>query len=60
MGLPTPPDGLNRQQMMEWINLEISSNLYDEVDLAALQAKLIATRDAPQSLQEQGIETETE
>jgi hypothetical protein len=48
MGLPTPPDGLNKAQLIQWIELEISSNLYDAIDLAALQEKLVATRDVPE------------
>lgn len=48
MGLPTPPDGLQKAQLIEWIELEISSNLYDAIDLAALQEKLIQTRDMPE------------
>jgi hypothetical protein len=33
---------------MEWIEIEIASNLYDANDLAELQAKLVATRDVPE------------
>jgi len=50
MALRDAPDGLNRAQLMEWIQIEIASNLYDANDLAELQAKLVATRDAPEPL----------
>jgi hypothetical protein len=48
MALRDAPDGLSKAQLMEWIEIEIASNLYDAVDLAALQEKLIQTRDAPE------------
>ena len=58
MALRDAPEGLNRAQLMEYLELEIASNLYDADDLALLQDKLAATRDAPPTLKEQGIETE--
>jgi hypothetical protein len=58
MALRDAPEGLNRAQLMEWIEIEIASNLYDATDLAALQEKLLQTRDTPPTLKEQGIETE--
>jgi hypothetical protein len=58
MALRNAPDGLNRAQLMEYLEIEIASNLYDANDLAELQAKLVATRDMPPTLKEQGIETE--
>ena len=58
MALRDVPDGLNRDQLIEWFQMEIASNLYDANDLAELQARLIATRDTPPTLKQQGIETE--
>jgi hypothetical protein len=58
MALRDAPEGLNRAQLMEWLELEIASNLYDAVDLAALQERLVQTRDTPPTLKEQGTETE--
>ena len=48
MALRDAPDGLSKAQLIEWIELEIASNLYDAIDLAALQDKLVATRDVPE------------
>jgi hypothetical protein len=48
MALRDAPEGLSKAQLMEWIEIEISSNLYDAIDLAALHDKLVATRDAPE------------
>jgi hypothetical protein len=48
MALRDAPEGLSRAQLMEWIEVEIASNLYDANDLADLQAKLAATRDIPE------------
>lgn len=47
MALRDAPDGLSKAQLIEYLELEIASNLYDAIDLAALQEKLIQTRDAP-------------
>jgi len=52
MALRDAPEGLNRAQLMEWIEIEIASNLYDATDLAALQEKLLQTRNAPEPLVE--------
>ena len=48
MALRDAPDGLSKAQLMEWIEIEIASNLYDATDLAALQEKLLQTRDVPE------------
>lgn len=48
MALRDAPDGLSKAQLIEWIELEIASNLYDAIDLAALQEKLLQTRDVPE------------
>lgn len=48
MALRDAPDGLSKAQLMEWIEIEIASNLYDATDLAALHEKLIQTRDVPE------------
>lgn len=58
MALRDAPNGLNKAQLMEYFEIEIASNLYDETDLAELRAKLLATRDTLPTLKEQGIETE--
>ena len=48
MALPTPPDGLQKAQLIEWIELEISSNLYDAIDLQALHDRLLQVRETPE------------
>jgi len=48
MALRDAPDGLQKAQLIEWIELEIASNLYDAVDLAALQDKLLQTQNVPE------------
>lgn len=48
MALRDAPDGLSKAQLMEWIEIEIASNLYDANDLAALHEKLVQTRDVPE------------
>lgn len=48
MALRDAPDGLSKAQLIEWIEIEIASNLYDANDLAALQDKLVQTRDVPE------------
>jgi hypothetical protein len=52
MALRDAPDGLSREQLMEWIQIEIASNLYDADDLAALHEKYIQTRDTPDKPEE--------
>jgi len=48
MALRDAPDGLSKAQLMEWIEIEIASNLYDATDLKELQEKLVQTRDTPE------------
>jgi hypothetical protein len=52
MALRDAPDGLSRAQLIEWIEVEIASNLYDATDLAALHEKLRQTQQAPEPLVE--------
>jgi hypothetical protein len=58
MALPDAPDGLSKARLIEWIELEIASNLYDATDLKALQDKLLATRDIPEALPKEEQATE--
>jgi len=48
MALRDAPDGLSKAQLIEYLELEIASNLYDANDVAALQEKLLQTRDVPE------------
>lgn len=48
MALRDAPDGLTKAQLIEYFELEIASNLYDAIDVAELQAKLLITRDIPE------------
>jgi hypothetical protein len=52
MALRNAPDGLDKAGLMAYFELEIASNLYDEKDLAELQARLLATRELPDELPE--------
>lgn len=38
--IPSEGLGLNKAQLIQWYELEIASNLYDDGDLAVLQEKL--------------------